>query len=198
MTVIRPSVRLLIQLQRNGNWVTEKDVTINGKTTSQFLASVILDNLPPRPFNIRMVRETADSTTDQLQNRTLWSSYTEIIDVKQCYPNTAIVGLQVDAEQFGGQQMTVNYHIRGRIIQVPSNYDPEKTHVQWYLGRQPETGIQQQPGLVPVGHADSPALRDGKTPGGGRRGQMGAVCHRAVLRPDGAGWLRGHRAADDL
>ncbi|EEY3140194.1 host specificity protein J, partial [Escherichia coli] len=42
------------------------------------------------------------------------------------YPNTAIVGLQVDAEQFGGQQMTVNYHIRGRIIQVPSNYDPEK------------------------------------------------------------------------
>ncbi|EMZ7030612.1 host specificity protein J, partial [Escherichia coli] len=101
-------------------------VTINGKTTSQFLASVILDNLPPRPFNIRMVRETADSTTDQLQNKTLWSSYTEIIDVKQCYPNTAIVGLQVDAEQFGGQQMTVNYHIRGRIIQVPSNYDPEK------------------------------------------------------------------------
>ncbi|EEW5895835.1 host specificity protein J, partial [Escherichia coli] len=90
------------------------------------LASVILENLPPRPFNIRMVRETADSTTDQLQNKTLWSSYTEIIDVKQCYPNTAIVGLQVDAEQFGGQQMTVNYHIRGRIIQVPSNYDPEK------------------------------------------------------------------------
>ncbi|AEZ40135.1 host specificity protein [Escherichia coli O55:H7 str. RM12579] len=120
------SVRLLIQLQRNGNWVTEKDVTINGKTTSQYLASVILDNLPPRPFNIRMVRETADSTPDQLQNKTLWSSYTEIIDVKQCYPNTAIVGLQVDAEQFGGQQMTVNYHIRGRIIQVPSNYDPEK------------------------------------------------------------------------
>ncbi|HFC9890578.1 TPA: phage attachment tail tip protein J, partial [Escherichia coli] len=120
------SVRLLIQLQRNGNWVTEKDVTINGKTTSQYLASVILENLPERLFNIRMVRETADSTTDQLQNRTLWSSYTEIIDVKQCYPNTAIVGLQVDAEQFGGQQMTVNYHIRGRIIQVPSNYDPEK------------------------------------------------------------------------
>ncbi|HHY1676927.1 TPA: phage attachment tail tip protein J, partial [Escherichia coli] len=117
---------LLIQLERNGHWVTEKDITINGKTTSQYLTSVILNNLPERPFNIRMVRETADSTTDQLQNRTLWSSYTEIIDVKQCYPNTAIVGLQVDAEQFGGQQLTVNYHIRGRIIQVPSNYDPEK------------------------------------------------------------------------
>ncbi|WP_198547852.1 TipJ family phage tail tip protein, partial [Escherichia coli] len=72
----------LIQLERNGHWVTEKDVTINGKTTSQYLTSVILNNLPERPFNIRMVRVTADSTTDQLQNRTLWSSYTEIIDVK--------------------------------------------------------------------------------------------------------------------
>ena len=119
-------VRLLVQIQRNGGWVTEKDITIKGKTTSQYLASVVVDNLPPRPFNIRMRRMTPDSTTDQLQNKTLWSSYTEIIDVKQCYPNTAIVGLQVDAEQFGGQQMTVNYHIRGRIIQVPSNYDPEK------------------------------------------------------------------------
>ena len=119
------SVRLLIQLQRNGNWVTEKDVTINGKTTSQFLASVILDNLPPRPFNIRMVRETADSTTDQLQNKTLWSSYTEIIDVKQCYPNTALVGVQVDSEQFGSQQVSRNYHLRGRILQVPSNYNPQ-------------------------------------------------------------------------
>ncbi|HEG2094264.1 TPA: host specificity protein J [Escherichia coli] len=119
------TVRLLIQLQRNGNWVTEKDVTINGKTTSQFLASVILDNLPPRPFNIRMVRETADSTTDQLQNKTLWSSYTEIIDVKQCYPNTALVGVQVDSEQFGSQQVSRNYHLRGRILQVPSNYNPQ-------------------------------------------------------------------------
>ena len=119
-------VRLLVQIQRNGGWVTEKDITIKGKTTSQYLASVVVGDLPPRPFNIRMRRMTPDSTTDQLQNKTLWSSYTEIIDVKQCYPNTAIVGLQVDAEQFGGQQMTVNYHIRGRIIQVPSNYDPEK------------------------------------------------------------------------
>ena len=119
------SVRILIQLQRNGRWVTEKDVTINGKTTSQFLASVILDNLPPRPFNIRMVRETADSTTDQLQNKTLWSSYTEIIDVKQCYPNTALVGVQVDSEQFGSQQVSRNYHLRGRILQVPSNYNPQ-------------------------------------------------------------------------
>ncbi|HCN4470293.1 TPA: host specificity protein J [Escherichia coli] len=118
-------VRLLVQIQRNGGWVTEKDITIKGKTTSQYLASVVVDNLPPRPFNIRMRRMTPDSTTDQLQNKTLWSSYTEIIDMKQCYPNTALVGVQVDSEQFGSQQVSRNYHLRGRILQVPSNYNPQ-------------------------------------------------------------------------
>ncbi|GDK28937.1 phage host specificity protein [Escherichia coli] len=105
--------------------MTEKDITIKGKTTSQYLASVVVGNLPPRPFNIRMRRMTPDSTTDQLQNKTLWSSYTEIIDVKQCYPNTALVGVQVDSEQFGSQQVSRNYHLRGRILQVPSNYNPQ-------------------------------------------------------------------------
>ncbi|EKH2272924.1 phage tail protein, partial [Escherichia coli] len=118
-------VRLLVQIQRNGRWLTEKDITIKGKTTSQYLAPVVVDNLPPRPFSIRMRRMTPDSTTDQLQNKTLWSSYTEIIDVKQCYPNTALVGVQVDSEQFGSQQVSRNYHFRGRILQVPSNYNPQ-------------------------------------------------------------------------
>ncbi|RIP04266.1 host specificity protein J, partial [Salmonella enterica subsp. enterica serovar Muenchen] len=41
------------------------------------------------------------------------------------YPGTAVAGLLVDAEQFGSQQVTRNYHLRGRIFQVPSNYDPD-------------------------------------------------------------------------
>ncbi|WP_336195725.1 host specificity protein J, partial [Hafnia paralvei] len=40
-------------------------------------------------------------------------------------PNTAVIGVQVDAEQFGSQQVTRNYHLRGRIVQVPANYDPK-------------------------------------------------------------------------
>ncbi|EJM3644408.1 DUF1983 domain-containing protein [Salmonella enterica] len=119
------TLHLVIQIQRADGWVTVKDIYINGKTTSQYLASVVVDNLPPRPFNVRMVRITPDSTTDWMQNKSTWSSYTEIIDIKQAYPGTAVAGLRVDAEQFGGQQMTVNYHIYGRIIQVPSNYDPK-------------------------------------------------------------------------
>ncbi|EFO8255586.1 host specificity protein J [Salmonella enterica] len=119
------SVNLLIQFQRSGIWNTEFDITINGKITTQYLASVVADNLPPRPFSVRMVRVTPDSTTDRLQNKTLWSSYTEIIDIRQVYPGTAVAGLLVDAEQFGSQQVTRNYHLRGRIFQVPSNYDPD-------------------------------------------------------------------------
>ncbi|ELQ7070419.1 host specificity protein J [Salmonella enterica] len=118
------SVNMRIQFQRNGSWMTERDIYIHGKTTTQFLASVVVGNLPPRPFSVRMLRITQDSTTSMLQNKTLWSSYTEIIDIKQTYPNTAVVGLQVDAEQFGGQQVTVNYHLEGRTVLVPSNYDP--------------------------------------------------------------------------
>lgn len=125
------SVRMLIQFRRDGLWRTERDITITGKTTTQFLASVVIDDLPPRPFEVRMQRLTDDSTTDMLQNKTVWSGYTEIIDVKQRYPNTAVIGVKVDAEQFGSQQVTRNYLLRGRIVPVPSNYDPLK---QTYTG----------------------------------------------------------------
>lgn len=119
-------VQMLIQFRRDGQWQVERDITITGKTTTQFLASVVIDNLPPRPFEVRMLRLTDDSTSDLLQNKTVWSGYTEIIDVKQRYPNTAVIGVKVDAEQFGSQQVTRNYLLRGRIVQVPSNYDPVK------------------------------------------------------------------------
>lgn len=150
-------VRLLVQIQRNGGWVTEKDITIKGKTTSQYLASVVVGNLPPRPFNIRMRRMTPDSTTDQLQNKTLWSSYTEIIDVKQCYPNTALVGVQVDSEQFGNQQVSRNYHLRGRILQVPSNYNPQTRQYSnnmawclWDMLTHPRYGMGKRLGAADV------------------------------------------------
>ncbi|MDM2758970.1 host specificity protein J [Citrobacter sp. Cpo148] len=120
------SVQMQIQFRREGKWQVERNITITGKTTTQFLASVVIDDLPPRPFEVRMQRLTDDSTTDLLQNKTVWSGYTEIIDVKQRYPNTAVIGVKVDAEQFGSQQVTRNYHLRGRIVPVPSNYDPLK------------------------------------------------------------------------
>ncbi|EHP1586553.1 phage tail protein [Salmonella enterica] len=123
---IGTSVQMDIQLQQNGIWETVKSVIISdGKRTSPYMAAVIIKNLPPRPFNLRVVRITPDSTTDQLLNKTVWQGLTEIISEKHAYPNTALVGLKVDADQFGSQSVSRKFHIRGRIVRVPLNYDPE-------------------------------------------------------------------------
>lgn len=120
------SVRLAVDVQRNGTWVTEKQVTIAGKrSNSPYLMAVILDNLPKAPFSVRMRRLTPDSTTDRLRNNTVWSGYSELTDVSQTYPGSAVAGLTFESEQFGNRIPRRNYLIRGRIIQVPSNYDPE-------------------------------------------------------------------------
>ncbi|ENZ9958715.1 host specificity protein J [Salmonella enterica] len=122
---IGTSVQMDIQIQRDGFWSTVKSVIItNGKRTSPYMAAVIINNLPPRPFNIRVVRITEDSTSDMLQNKTVWQGLTEIINLTQSYPNTALVGLKVDADQFGSQSVSRKFHCLGRIVLVPSNYDP--------------------------------------------------------------------------
>lgn len=123
---IGTSVQIDIQLQQNGIWSTVKSVIINdGKRTSPYMAAVIINNLPPRPFNIRVVRITEDSTSDTLQNKTVWQGLTEIINITQSYPDTALVGLKVDADQFGSQSVSRKFHFLGRIVLVPSNYDPK-------------------------------------------------------------------------
>lgn len=121
------SVQLQIQIQRNGVWITEKNITIKGKrSNSPYLMAVILDDLPPVPFSVRMIRITQDSTSDKIQNNTVWSSYSELVDISQTYPGSAVAGLMFDSEQFGNKFPRRNYLIKGRIIQVPSNYDPDK------------------------------------------------------------------------
>ncbi len=141
---------------------------------------------------------TPDSTTDQLQNKTLWSSYTEIIDVKQGYPNTALVGVQVDSEQFGSQQVSRNYHLRGRILQVPSNYNPQTRQYSGIWDGTFKPAYSNNMASVSVGYADPSALRHGETSWCGRCGQMGAVRYRPVLRPVGAGRFWRHGAAHHL
>lgn len=119
------SVQMLVQIGSGANWTTVETITIAGKTRSQYLRSVIIANLPARPFNIRVVRVTDDSTSAQLENKTLWSSYTEIVDTKLTYPNTAVVGLTFDSEQFNGVPGR-QYLIDGLIVKIPSNYDPRQ------------------------------------------------------------------------
>ncbi|VGM95213.1 Domain of uncharacterised function (DUF1983) [uncultured Avibacterium sp.] len=98
-------------------------VVIEGKYSSQYLRQFEYGNLPPVPFQVRVERVTDDSKSQRLQNNTLWSSYTEIIETQFAYPNTALVGIQFDSEYFGSIPNR-NYEIYGIKLKVPSNYNP--------------------------------------------------------------------------
>jgi predicted phage tail protein len=118
------SVALTIDVDNNGSgWLTYVPVVINGKTSNRYQRSYRIDLPPPGPWNIRVVRVTDDSSTENLQNKTFWDSYTEIIDAKLAYPNTALVALQIDAEQFN-RIPSRGYDIKGLRVRVPVNYDP--------------------------------------------------------------------------
>lgn len=128
------TVQMYVQIGSGSNWNTVETVTISGKTRSQYLRSIMINNLPARPFNIRVVRVTDDSTSAKVENKTLWSSYTEIVDTKLTYPNTAVVGLTFDSEQFNGVPGR-QYLIDGLIVKIPSNYDPrQRTYVGLWDG----------------------------------------------------------------
>lgn len=102
---------------------TSYPVSINGKYSSQYLKQFEFDDLPVVPFKIKVERVTADSTSQRLQNNTIWASYTEIIETEFAYPNTAIVGVRFDSEYFSSIPNRT-YEIYGIKIKVPSNYDP--------------------------------------------------------------------------
>lgn len=118
------SVDMLIEVNDGSGWVNEKRVTIGpGKISGQYLESHIINAPTKKPFQIRVSRITEDSKSDLLRNDTLWASYTEITDAKFSYPNSAIVGMKIDSSQYG-EMPNRTYHIKGMIIQVPDNYDP--------------------------------------------------------------------------
>lgn len=98
------------------------DVEISGKTVSNYQKSVRIELPSPGPWDIRLSRVTPDSTQTSLQNKTYFSSFTEIIDAKLSYPNSAIFGLQIDARQFSSIP-TRAFDIYGILVKVPSNYN---------------------------------------------------------------------------
>ncbi|WP_373766400.1 phage tail protein [Glaesserella sp.] len=107
------------------NGVIREDQTIEGKSSSRFTRSYIIDNLPPRPFTVTVKRITPDSKSQRLQNGTFWSSYTEIIDTKLSYPNMAIVGVKTDS-RYNPNFPNLNFLLYGRLVKVPVGYDPDK------------------------------------------------------------------------
>lgn len=97
--------------------------TITGKTTSKYQRSHRIKLTGNAPWDIRVRRITADATTSALQNKTYWDSYTEIIDGKFRYPNSAIVGVRIDASQFDSIP-TRSYDLKMLKVKIPSNYNP--------------------------------------------------------------------------
>ena len=182
-------------------------VSISGKYSSQYLQHHTFDNLPSVPFIVKVERTTDDSTTQRLQNNTIWSSYTEIIDTEFAYPNTALMGVKFDSEYFSNIP-TRTYDLLGLKVKVPSNYD---TRTRKYTG--------MWDGTFKIDWTDNPAwvLYDvvtNKRYGlGGRLGEFGAdkwalyqvaqYCDQLV--PDGFGgqeprftcnaWLTEQRSA---
>ncbi|RDE96145.1 host specificity protein J, partial [Aggregatibacter aphrophilus] len=110
--------RVLINGQARGAY------EIYGKSSSRFYRNYIIDDLPPRPFTVTVERITDDSKSQRLQNATHWVSYTEIIDTKLNYPNMALVGIKADS-RYTPNFPNVNFLLYGRIIKIPSTYDPE-------------------------------------------------------------------------
>lgn len=100
------------------------NLNINGKYSSQYLRTIYIENLPQVPFTVRVERLNADSDSQRLQNKTVWASYTEIIDTDFAYPNTAYVGIKFNSENFNSIP-TRGYEIFGIEVKLPSNYDPE-------------------------------------------------------------------------
>ncbi len=96
----------------------------DGKTTQRYSRSHRIE-LPRAQtgWNVRVRRITANANSSTISDRTFVDAVTEVIDAKLRYPMSAVVGVKVDASQFQSVP-TRAYHIRGRIIRVPANYDP--------------------------------------------------------------------------
>jgi predicted phage tail protein len=117
-------VEFAIDLQSNGGgFVQQRLATINGKTTSKYERSYRIELTGSPPWDIRVRRITPDATTVAVQNKTFFESFTEIVDGKFRYPNSAIVGIKIDSSQFSSIPRR-SYDIKMLRVRVPSNYDP--------------------------------------------------------------------------
>ncbi|EER0754251.1 host specificity protein J [Escherichia coli] len=131
------SVMLMVDVKpsSSSSWTLVKDITIGpGKQSGEYLEAHIINAPDKKPFDIRVRRVTADSNSDLLRNDTRWSSYSEIIDDNLSYPHTAVAGAVIDHDQYTDTP-TRAYHLRGLIVDVPDNYNPEtRTYSGLWLG----------------------------------------------------------------
>jgi predicted phage tail protein len=121
------SINLQIRVQYNGGgYTTVIDDTIAGRTADQYQKDYKISFTGSFPVDVRVVRITADSLDTNLLNDFYWSSYTEITEQKLKYPNSALVAMRLDAEQFSSIPSRT-YRVRGMKVQIPSNGTVDQT-----------------------------------------------------------------------
>ncbi|TNS05940.1 DUF1983 domain-containing protein [Escherichia coli] len=103
---------------------SSSDVKLTAKKTGVYYRSYEIQlPKPGRAYKVRVLRLSADSNDQYLFNDTWVDSIGEIVDTPMNYPNSVLVGLKVNSEQFGSSMPSRSYLIRGLKIRVPSNYD---------------------------------------------------------------------------
>ena len=121
------SINYAIDLQTDGGtWQTVLNTSSTGKTTSGYERSHRID-LPQAgsTWTIRLRKITADANSAKIGDTMTLQSFTEVIDAKLRYPNTALLYIEFDSSQFNGSIPQISCEPRGRVIRVPDNYDPE-------------------------------------------------------------------------
>lgn len=113
------AVRIWVQYS-GGSYIEYSDNIIEGRTADQYQRSFLVELNGAFPVNIRVLRATPDSNSAKLQNAFSWASYTEITYAKLKYPNSALIGLRFNAEQFARIPQR-SYLIRGIKVRIPSN-----------------------------------------------------------------------------
>ena len=125
--VVGSSFQLQIAVQYNGGgYVTVLSDTFTGRTSDTYQREYNVPLTGAFPVDVRVIRVTADSADPLIVNAFNWSSYTEITDAKLRYPNTALVGLRIDAEQFSSIPER-SYLVRGIKVRIPSNGTVDST-----------------------------------------------------------------------
>ncbi|EKS6305412.1 TPA: phage tail protein [Enterobacter hormaechei] len=131
------SINYVVELQTNGgSWQKVLDTNVTGKTTSGYERSHRID-LPKAgsTWTIRLRKITADANSAKIGDTMTLQSYTEVIDAKLRYPNTALLYIEFDSSQFNGSIPQIACEPRGRVIRVPDTYDPEtRTYSGTWLG----------------------------------------------------------------
>ncbi|MGQ8567484.1 TipJ family phage tail tip protein [Klebsiella pneumoniae] len=125
--VVGNTVKYAIDLQTDGGaWQTVLETTVTGKTTSGYERSHRID-LPHAgsTWTLRLRKISPDANSLKVGDVMTLQSYTEVIDAKLRYPNTALLYIEFDSSQFNGSIPQISCEPRGRVIRVPDNYNPE-------------------------------------------------------------------------